>query len=233
MSALTYRLHESVAIIEIDDGRANAYSMALLAELEVALDRAEREAAALLIVGRPGRFSAGYDLAAVTEGLDSARALLGAGGRTLLRVFNFPMPVVAACTGHALAAGAIMLLACDRRIGVGGAFKIGLNEVAIGLALPRYPVELARCRLTPRAFASALLGDVTDPAGAVEAGFLDVVAGGHRDVITVATNEAKRLATLSTATVAQSKRNARGALVKELLDGMDADMLTITTLPTR
>jgi enoyl-CoA hydratase len=233
MNAVKYRLEDGVAIVEIDDGRANAYSMALLAELEAALDRAEREARALLIVGRPGRFSAGYDLAAVTEGLDSARALLGAGGKTLLRVFNFPMPVVAACTGHALAAGAIMLLACDRRIGADGAFKIGLNEVAIGLALPRYPIELARCRLTPAGFNAALLGEVTDPAGAVAAGFLDVIAGGYRDVVTVATNEAGRLATLSTATVAQSKRNARGALVKELLDTMDADMLTITALPTR
>jgi enoyl-CoA hydratase len=233
MSAVTYRLEDSVAVVDIDDGRANAYSMALLAELEAALDQAEREARALLIIGRPGRFSAGYDLAAVTEGLDSARTLLGTGGRTLLRVFNFPMPVVAACTGHALAAGALMLLACDRRIGVGGAFKIGLNEVAIGLALPRYPVELARCRLTPAAFTSALLGEVTDPSGAVEAGYLDAIAGGHRDAITVATNEAKRFAALSTVTVAQSKRNARGELVQALLDGMDADMATIDALPSR
>ena len=114
-----------------------------------ALDRAESDARSVVITGRQGKFSAGFDLATMTESTESMRELVTAGAQMLMRLYGFGLPTVAACNGHALAAGALVLLSCDRRIGAEGPAKIGLNEVAIGMALPIFAVELARDRLQP------------------------------------------------------------------------------------
>ncbi len=167
-------IRDGLAVIRLDDGKANAFSMPLLEALGAALDRAERDARAVVLIGRPGRFSGGFDLGVMSQGGDAMASLVTAGGRLALRLYEFPMPVVIACTGHALAMGAVLLLAGDLRIGAEGAYKIGLNEVAIGLALPTFAAELARERISLRHLQRATaLASVYDPAGAVDAGFLD------------------------------------------------------------
>src|SRR4051794_235569 len=107
----TYRLDDSVAVVTLDDGKANAMSTEVITTLDAHLDRAVADGArALLIVGRPGKFSAGFNLAEMTESAESMRHLVVRGGRWLLRLYGFEMPTVAACTGHALAGGALTLL---------------------------------------------------------------------------------------------------------------------------
>ena len=91
----------------------------------------------MAIIGRPGKFSAGFDLSVMTAGPDQARDLLRAGADLALRIYTFPIPVVLGATGHALAMGAILLMAADVRIGADGPFKVGLPEVEIGMPLPR------------------------------------------------------------------------------------------------
>ena len=218
---------DGVATITIDDGKANAIDHGVLAELDGALARATDEAHAVVLAGRPGRFSAGFDLAAMTSSVDGMRKLVIAGAETLLRVFSCPVPVVAACTGHALAAGALLLLVSDRRIGADGPFKVGLNEVAIGMPLPTFAVELARYRMPPSAFDTALLGDVFAPADAVAAGYLDRVVAAD-DVLAEAGAEARRLSALRRGAVDGSKRRARGALVERLLAGLADDLASIS-----
>jgi enoyl-CoA hydratase len=220
---LDYRLDGGLAVLTFDDGKANAYGHEALAAIGAGLDRAAGEATAVLVAGRPGRFSAGFDLSVMTAGDEPMRALVKAGAELMLRLFTFPMPVVAACTGHALAAGALVLLSCDLRVGADGPFKIGLNEVAIGMGLPHFAVELARYRMPPSAFDTALLGRTFDPAGAVAAGYLDRVVAAD-EVVAVATAEAAELAGLSTAAVAHSKRLARGELADMVRARIDADM---------
>ena len=220
---LEYRLDGPVAVLTFDDGKANAYTHEALDAIGAGLDRASDEATAVLLVGRPGRFSAGFDLSVMTSGLEPMRALVAAGARLMLRLFTYPMPVVAACTGHALAAGALVLLSCDRRIGAEGDYKLGLNEVAIGMGLPHFAVELARYRMPSSAFDSVVLGRTFDPAGAVGAGFLDRAVAAD-DVVAAATAEAHDLAALSTGAVAHTKRLARQALADEILGGLEADM---------
>ncbi len=138
------------------------------------LTRAEDEAGALLLTGREGKLSAGFDLSVMTSGEEAMQGLVRSGAELLVRWYASPLPTVAACTGHALAMGSLLLLASDTRIGAEGPFKLGLNEVAIGMGLPIFAVELARDRLSPRAFTAATIqGQVYDPAGALEAGYLD------------------------------------------------------------
>jgi enoyl-CoA hydratase len=186
------------------------------------------DAAAIVIAGRPGRFSAGFDLKAMTSSAASMRELVTAGAESLLRIFTCPVPVVAACTGHALAAGALLLLVSDRRIGAGGPFKIGLNEVAIGMPLPVFAVELARYRMPPSAFDGALLGETMEPAAAVACGYLDQVVAAD-DVVAVAMAEAERLSSLRRAAVEGSKQRARAELVARVLPGVADDLASVTT----
>jgi enoyl-CoA hydratase len=226
-----YRLDDGVAVITLDDGRANAISVALLDQLHGVLDRAEEEARAVVIVGREGRFCAGFDLAAMTESAESMRTLVIAGARFLARLYGHSQPTVAACTGHALAAGALVLLACDTRIGADGAYKLGLNEVGIGMALPVFAVELARDRLSPAAFSAATIqARIYDPPGAVAAGYLDRT-GPAGAVIDQAVAEARRLGELRGGAYARTKFVARQAVIDRILATLEDDIASVTGPP--
>lgn len=172
--SVRYEKNGEIASLALDDGKANALGPALLSELDAALDRAEKEAQALVLTGRAGRFSAGFDLSVLGGGGAAGRALVQQGAELGLRLAEFPKPVVAACNGHALAMGAVLLLCADFRVGVRGAFKIGLNEVAIGMTLPHFAQELARARLSKRhLMRAAVHAEIYAPDDAVDAGFLD------------------------------------------------------------
>jgi enoyl-CoA hydratase len=176
MSA-TLDIQNNVALIRMDDGKANVINLAMVEALNACLDEAEAKAKAIVLSGREGRFSGGFDLQALTgSGPDAARALLDAGGRLLLRLYGGPLPVVAACTGHAIAMGVFILHACDTRIGAAGAYKIGANETTNGMVLPVFALELSQDRLNPLHMTKAVIqAFIYDPEGAVEAGYLDML----------------------------------------------------------
>jgi enoyl-CoA hydratase len=224
----TYRLDDGIAVVTLDDGKANAFSDAVLAELESILDRVEADGArAVVLVGRPGRFSAGFDLAEMTASIEGMRALVARGAHWWLRLYGLGVPTVAACTGHALAGGAITLLSCDVRIGADVPAKIGLNEVAIGMPLPVFAVELARDRLAKAAFTASTMGArIYDPAGAVAVGYLDEVVP-EAEVVDRAMAEARRLAELRTGAYGRTKANARAAFIAEVDAGVEADMASV------
>ena len=176
-----YELHDTVATITMDDGKVNVMSPPMLQELNAALDRAAADRAVVLLSGRPGVFSAGFDLAAAPGGRPGggrhAARRVRAGGALLA----FPMPVVIACTGHAVAMGVFLLLSGDYRVGAAGDYESTANEVAIGLTMPRAAVEILRQRLAPAHFNRAvMLAEPFSPANAVEAGILDRVVPRRR-----------------------------------------------------
>ncbi|MFV0317814.1 MAG: crotonase/enoyl-CoA hydratase family protein [Microthrixaceae bacterium] len=186
---------DGVAVVVMDDGKANALSYTMLEALDAALDRADG-ADALVLAGRPGKFCAGFDLSVVQQGPAEASALMSKGAQIALRLHEYNKPRVFAVTGHALAMGAVLLACADVRVGTPGEFKIGFNEVAIGLPLPEFAIELHRGRIDPRRFHSAVaLAEVHDPAGAVEVGFLDRLADGDviEDAVATAVELAGRL----------------------------------------
>lgn len=221
----TYRLDDSIAVITMDDGKANVISTQVVQTLEAHLDQALADSArALVIVGRPGKFSAGFELSEMTAGVESMRALVVAGARWMLRLYGFGLPTVAACTGHALAAGALTLLSCDVRIGADVPSKIGLNEVAIGMALPKFAVELARDRLIREAFGPSTMGaQIYDPAGAAAVGYLDHVVP-EDQLLDAAMAEARRLGEIRTSAYALTKLNLRSAMIEAQLAGVVADL---------
>jgi len=219
-----YELVDKVAVVTLDDGKANALSREVIDGLNQFLDRAEREAAAVLLVGRDRRLSGGFDLNTMTSDPEAARQLVTAGAELMLRLYGFPRPVVVACTGHALAAGAVLLLATDLRIGVSGDFKIGLNEVSIQMTLPIFATELARARLSKRHFTSATtLARIYDPEGAKDAGFLDATAT-PESLYNTALDQARRLAVLPDPAFRNTKDNERGAIIRFVRETLAADM---------
>jgi enoyl-CoA hydratase len=188
-------IDDGVATIHLDDGKANALSHAVIRALSTALDEVEKQKLrALALVGRPGRFSAGFDLSVMRQGMKAAGELTLEGADLAVRLYSFPIPVVLGVTGHALAMGGLLCLSADERIGADGDFKIGLNEVAIGMPLPRFGILLAQERLSRRHQARAVVeAEIYDPRGAVDAGFLDRVVAPDA-VVEVARSRARALA---------------------------------------
>lgn len=176
MDRLTYDLRDGVARITLDDGRLNVMSLDMLEAISRALDQAARDAAVVrLESGRPGVFSAGFDLKVFSSGDPAASlAMVRAGAELALKLLTHPDPVLAICAGHAFPMGAFLILASDLRIGAVGDWRIGLNEVAIGIAPPGFALEVARQRLTPAWLnRTALTGEMCPATEAAAAGFLD------------------------------------------------------------
>ncbi|MFP8874737.1 MAG: crotonase/enoyl-CoA hydratase family protein [Myxococcota bacterium] len=191
-----YEKHGDVAVMTFDDGKANVLSPTSLAALGEALERAESEARCLLWLGRPGRFCAGFDLSVMNQGGEAVTDLVRSGAELAIRVYASPIPVLMGVTGHALAMGAILLMAADRRLAAEGEFKIGLNEVAIGMTLPKFGIEFARERLSPLHLGRSVANsELYSPATATQVGYIDRVVPAS-EFADAAMKEAHTLASL-------------------------------------
>lgn len=221
---VTCNIAEGVASITMDDGKANALSLAMFAQLSAALDQAQAEGASVLLAGRAGVFSAGFHLPTLMGGGADARAMLSAGFELSRRLLSFPTPVIVACTGHAIAMGLFLVLCADYRVGAQGPFKLMANEVAIGLTLPRTALEICRQRLAPSHFGRVtLLSETYPPEVAVEAGILDrAVPAGH--VLDVASAFAAQTVQLNRTAHAASKLRARAPTLQALDAALQADL---------
>ncbi len=219
-----FETRDSVALVTLDDGKANALGYELMDQLFAALDRAEQECQAVVLAGRPGRFCAGFDLRTMMAGVAQAQKLVTRGTDLYERLYGFGLPLVVACTGHALAGGALVLLCGDLRIGASGPFKIGLNELAIGMPLPMLAQELARDRLDTRQLTAAtLLAKIYDPEQAAEVGYLDRTTAPDA-LLDEALAEAQRLAGMSSFAYKLTKEGLRGATIKRIRETLVADM---------
>jgi enoyl-CoA hydratase len=227
----SYRRDGAVATITLDDGKVNVMSPRMLADVNTALDQAAAEHAAVVLTGRPGVLSAGFDLPVLQAGGAAAAAMVQAGFELAARLLSFPAPVVVACPGHAIAMGAFLLLSGDYLIGADGPFRLAANEVALGITMPYTAIEMLRHRLTPAAFVRALtLSEVFTPATAVAAGFLDEVAAAG-DLAAAARDRAGALAALDRGALAASKQRIRDRQVRAVRAAIEADRAGRAALP--
>ena len=223
---VTLERRDSVLIVHLDDGKANALSSSIISALIDAIDQAEADdtIGAVVLHGRPGRFSAGFDLKVMLSGdFGAVAALVSEGGDLVRRLYGSSVPIVAASTGHALAAGALMLLGCDVRVGADIDCKIGLNEVAIGMVLPNWAITIAQERLSRRHIQLAVAtAQVTDSRGAVDAGFLDAVVP-EAEVLDAAMAKAQELAALDGRAYAGTVLALRGPVLDRMAAQITAD----------
>lgn len=223
----TYERDGDVAVITLDDGKANALGHTTIDALRAALGRAASEARAVAVIGREGKFSAGFDLKVMQAGPAQARDLLAAGAELGVDMLTCPIPIVIGCTGHALAMGAILLFCGDLRIGAEGPYKIGMNEVAIGMPVPRFALTLARERLSTRHLTAATnLAHIYDPASAVDAGYLDRVVLLDQVGDSATVEAAALAASLNTNAFALTREYLRGPVAARVREALDADVKT-------
>jgi enoyl-CoA hydratase len=219
MGALAgYEVADGIATITMDDGKVNALSVDMLGQVSAHFDRAEADGAVVVLTGRERTLSAGFDLRIEPEGWPE---MLVAGARLAERMLSFPRPVVVACNGNAIAMGGFLLLSGDQRVGARGDFRIGLNEVAIGLTLPYFGIAIARHRLTrPYYDRCAITGVVLGPDEALTAGFLDELVD-PADLESRAREVAAQLGGVNMDAHAATKLRVRSEALAGIRDGID------------
>lgn len=214
---------DGFSTITMDDGEANVLSTEALEALNEALDQAEEQNNPVLLVGREGMFSGGFDLAAFREGEEPLYRMLVSGAETAIRLISFPRPVVIACTGHAVAMGLFTLMAGDHRIGAAGDFKLQANEVEMGLTPPRFALELCRQRMTPAHFSRAtILAEPYSPEEALKAGILDEVAQPD-EVVELAREKARSLKRLNMGSHKAAKDRVRRETLDRVRNALESD----------
>lgn len=213
-----------IATLTIDDGKVNAMDGAFFAELDSALDETADQRAVVL-AGREGMFSAGLDTRLLRElDTEGMTELLVSFGRTMLRVWEEPRPVVAAATGHAVAGGTILAMSCDHAVAAGGDFRWGLTETTIGFPVPGWIIAIARGNVrSDRLDDLVLPGRILDAAEAVEVGFADEVAP-PLAVLDAAHRHARELATLPRNAYAYTKAMLRGAAIRAARESIETDV---------
>ena len=214
---IAYHLEDGIATLTLSNGKVNAISPDVITAFNAALDQAELDRAVVIITGQPGILSAGYDLKVMTASPEQAIELVRQGSTLARRLLAHPFPVIAACPGHAVAKGAVVLLSVDYRIGVEGPFSIGLNEVQIGMTMHHAGIELARDRLRKSAFhRSVINGEMFNPQHAMDAGFLDKVVQ-PEELHAAALEAARQLKKINM----KAHKNTKLKVRKELLDTLD------------
>ncbi len=220
---ISYQLEDGIATLTLNNDKVNAISPDVIAAFNAALDQAVQDRAVVIITGQPGILSGGYDLKVMTSGPQNAVALVTAGSTLARRMLSHPFPIIVACPGHAIAKGAFILLSADYRIGVEGPFNIGLNEVQIGMTMHHAGIELARDRLRKSAFhRSVINGEIFNPQGAVDAGFLDKVVPAE-ELMATAVAVAQQLKKINMTAHKNTKLKVRKAFLETLDKAIELD----------
>ncbi len=223
---VSYQLDDGVATLTLSNGKVNAISPDVINGFNQALDRAVQDKAIVIITGQPGILSGGYDLKVMTSSPENALALVTQGSLLSRRMLSHPYPIIVACSGHAVAKGAFLLLSADYRIGVEGNFTIGLNEIKIGMTMHWVGIETARDRLSKATFQRSVLNaEMFDPQGAKEAGFLDQVVA-PEELMNTARAMAEQLKKINLKAHAKTKLKVRKALLAALDQAIEIDKTT-------
>ena len=221
---VTYQSEETYAIIAINNGKANAISHEVIAGLNASLDKAAEEKKVVILTGKTGFFSAGFDLKVMAKSPESAKELVTKGSKLSLRMLSFPQPIIVACSGHAIAKGAFLLLSADYRIGVEGAFKIGLNEVMIGMTMHNAGIAIAKARLSEVYLnRSVNNAEIYSSKQAIAAGFLDIIVP-EDHLMSTAVKVAEMSAKLNKKAHAETKLKVRKQHLEALENAIELDL---------
>lgn len=223
---VSYSFVDGIATLTLANGKVNAISPAVITDFNAALDQAEADQAVVILTGQTGILSGGYDLKVMVSSPQAAQNLVAAGSALARRMLAHPQPVIVACPGHAVAKGAFLLLSADYRIGVEGAFQIGLNEVKIGMTLHHVGIALARDRLSPAVFQRSVNNaEMFNPQGALQAGFFDQVVSAQ-DLMSTAHAVAQQFKQLNMIAHKNTKHKVRKALLDALDAAIETDKVT-------
>ncbi len=220
---VTYQSEDNFVVITIKNGEANAISHEVIHGLNRSLDKAQQENKVVILTGQNGIFSAGFDLKVMTKSSESAKELVLKGSKLSLRMLSFPQPIIVLCSGHAIAKGAFLLLSSDYRIGVAGDFKIGLNEVMIGMTMHHAGIAIAKARLSEVYLnRSVNNAEIYNPKEAIKAGFLDMIVP-EKELLSTAIKVAEMFSKLNKKAHFETKLKVRKTHLKDLEKAIELD----------
>lgn len=225
-SRVSVTVENGVAQITMDDGKVNAMSAEMLNELQQAFEDAQQEDAIVVLSGREGLFSAGFDMPTFQRGMGPTVEMIRAGVQVLETILAYPRPVVTVCAGHAYPMGAFLMLAADVRFAVDGPWQIGMNEVAIGLTVPNFALALARHRLTPAAFARITTAAMFEPQQAREHGYVDHVVSA-KETSSVVSDELDRLSKLDMTHFPRTKARVNDQVLRNIRDAAESELTAL------
>ena len=193
----TLESKDDVSIITIDDGKANVFSKNMIDAFNECLDNVPTDKGSLIITGREGMFSAGFDLKVISSGdIEKIRDMTLNGFKLLARIFSFPRPVLAACSGHGIALGTFLLCCCDYRIGIKGEYMVGANEMRTNMVIPTPILELIKFRVTQSyKYRAVLGGEMFALEDATKTGIIDEITESN-NLMNTAMEKAKDLSTM-------------------------------------
>jgi enoyl-CoA hydratase/carnithine racemase len=218
--------HGPIRELRLANSPANALSPELIAALGEAVAKAPAEGArALVLSGAPGMFSAGLD---VPRLLPFDRAAIRATWQSFYELLRglaaSPVPIAAAITGHSPAGGAVLATYCDHRIMAEGKFKIGYNEVQVGIPMP---IAILRCvaRLVGERQAERLcVGGLLIPATeALQMGLIDEIVPAEQ-VVERALEWCRGIIALPPRAMAKTRDAARAGLVRLMEEGLAGEL---------
>lgn len=214
-----------VAVLTMEHGKANAVDTDLFTDLNRALDDVENSSArAVVLTGTGSMFSAGVDLfRLLEEGPPYIEAFLPQLSASIRRLFTYPLPMVAAINGHAIAGGCILAAACDRRVMNREKGTIGVTELSVGVPFPAAALETLRFLLPERHVQSLVYSGRTLGAAEAQAiGLVEEVADAD-DVLDHAREAARRLGDIPAAAFLATKLHLRRPAL-EIMESLAAEL---------
>lgn len=209
-------MSSDIHVIRLDHGKANAIDQALLDGLVAELERAEAEEKSVVLTGREGFFSAGLNLKELPDTPEGMADFVERFERGYRKLLEFPLPVVAAVNGHAIAGGCVLACAADVRIGAKGGYKVGVSEVSLGIVFPATAFEIMRHTVEVRHQSEVLLGGrLLSPEQAVEVGILHRVVS-PEELLTEAEAVARELGSKPSRAFRHSKLSLRAPILSKI-----------------
>ena len=221
-SIATLSKENDISIIKLDDGKANAFSYDMLCQVNDLLKKVPRDSGALVITGREGLFSGGFDLKTLATGdMEKITKMVQLGYRLLLELFSFDRPIVAAVSGHSIALGLFVTCSADYRIAIDGKYVCQANEVRNNMDIPTQFMEIIRARVNKKYFYSAVYhSDAYSVQDSIEVGYIDEVVSEDQFMKRVM-EKAKELATLPHPFYANTKKTAQDDVRQKIADAID------------
>lgn len=218
----TLESKDDVSIITIDDGKANVFSKNMIDAFNECLDNVPTDKGSLIITGREGMFSAGFDLKVISSGdIEKIRDMTLNGFKLLSRIFSFPRPVLAACSGHGIALGTFLLCCCDYRIGIKGEYMVGANEMRTNMVIPTPILELIKFRVTQSyKYRAVLGGEMFALEDATKTGIIDEITESN-NLMNTAMEKAKDLSTMGNPSYSLTKELFIAETLKKINDAID------------
>ena len=219
----TLESKDDVSIITIDDGKANVFSKNMIDAFNECLDNVPTDKGSLIITGREGMFSAGFDLKVISSGdIEKIRDMTLNGFKLLARIFSFPRPVLAACSGHGIALGTFLLCCCDYRIGIKGEYMVGANEMRTNMVIPTPILELIKFRVTQSyKYRAVLGGEMFALEDATKTGIIDEITESN-NLMNTAMEKAKDLSTMGNPSYSLTKELFIAETLKKINDAIDS-----------